>query len=191
MFSNSKKHKRLRYFFAYVLSLVMVLSNLSYMQVQATTVSDGDAQIMQVRDDGVASVSNNNSDEGNYVVGALETPIVEVVNTYATDAETGSVILRWQSIASADYYQLYRYSDDQSEAEAECLAERLTTNYYEDTVEADMPYYYYVKAVSEATNSESPYSATIWAIATSPRTTYRVIYGAETDEWYIVGNGKW
>ena len=185
MFSYSKKHKRLRYFFAYVLSLVMVLSNLSYMQVHATTVSDGDAQSMQVRDDGVASVSNNNSGQGNYVVGALETPIVEVVDTYAIDAETGSVILRWQSIASADYYQLYRYSDDQSEAEAECLEERLTTNYYVDTVEVDMPYYYYVKAVSEATNSESPYSATIWAVATSPRTTYRVIYGAETDDIFL------
>ena len=185
MFSYSKKHKSLRYFFAYVLSWVMVLSNLSYMQVQATTVSDGDAQIMQVNDDGVASVSNNNSGEGNNEVGALETPVVEIAETQKIDAETGTITLNWQSIASADYYQLYRYSDDQSEAEADCLAERLTTNTYVDTVEVDMPYYYYVKAVSEATNNESPYSATIWGIVTSSRTAHRVIYGAETEDIFL------
>ena len=99
-----------------------------------------------------------------YVKGALEKPIVEL------EEKDGKIVIAWQEIAGAEYYELYRYTSGQDMTDAVCIAERLTTNTFTDEeVEIDVPYYYYVKAVSETDANESPYSEVVWTVVASER----------------------
>ncbi|MBQ8625157.1 MAG: hypothetical protein IJ419_03170, partial [Agathobacter sp.] len=99
-----------------------------------------------------------------YVKGALEKPVVEL------EVKDGKIVLSWQKIAGAEYYVVYRYSSDEGVDNAVCVAEKLTANAYTDAnVKVDVPYYYYVKAVTESDDNESPLSETVWTVCASER----------------------
>jgi len=96
-----------------------------------------------------------------YVQGALAKPVVDI------KASAADITLSWAAVDGAEYYQVYRYSFDEGEENAVCVAERLTALSYQDTaVEQEMPYYYQVKAVSDTASNESPLSETVWQVAT-------------------------
>jgi len=164
MVLHFKKNKRLRYVLAYVLSLVLFLSNFSSMQVQAYTVGGDNAEML--------------SEE------SFAAPVV----TAESNRKLKTITLSWEAITGAAYYQVFRYSDDQSEAEAECISDHLTENKYVDAIDidnVDMPFYYYVKAVSEANGNESSCSETVWSMVPSSRTAHRVVYGAQTEDIFL------
>ena len=97
-----------------------------------------------------------------YVVAALGKPEVSVTAT-ATD-----ITLSWDVINGAEYYQVYRYSFDEGEAGAVCVADKLAETSYQDiNVVAETPYYYQVMAVSESTKNQSPLSDTVWQVPTA------------------------
>ena len=99
-----------------------------------------------------------------YVKGALEKPVVEL------EEKDKQIVVTWQKINGAEYYVVYRYTSDQGPEGAVVVAERLTTNTFTDKdVKVDVPYYYYVKAVSETDENESPYSVTEWKVVASER----------------------
>ena len=122
-----------------------------------------------------------------FVLGALETPVIAITAPQvAENATKGTITLDWQDVASAEYYQVYRYSADQGENAAVLVAEELTVSEYVDnTAVVDMPYYYYVKAVCEAQDNESPFSATVWNVVTTKRDGNYTIYGAETEDLFL------
>lgn len=114
-----------------------------------------------------------------YVLGAMEKPVVEIAAT------ASSISLKWQVINGTEYYQVYRYSFDEGEDAATCVAERLTTNSYTDTnVEQEMPYYYQVKAVSDSANNSSPLSDTVWQVPTAGHSG-DYVYEDEATEIFI------
>ncbi len=114
-----------------------------------------------------------------YVMGALAKPVVEIKAT-ATD-----ISISWDAVSGAEYYQVYRYSFDEGEANAVCVAERLTATSYKDTnVTQEMPYYYQVKAISDSTNNSSPLSETVWQVATAGHTG-DYVYEDEATEIFI------
>ena len=100
-----------------------------------------------------------------YVMGALEKPVVDIT----TDAS--SITISWDAVDSAEYYKVYRYTYDEGETNAVCVAERFTETVYKDTnVAKEMPYYYCVQAFSDATANQSPVSATVWQVPTEGHT---------------------
>lgn len=114
-----------------------------------------------------------------YVLGALAKPILSITST-ASD-----VTVSWDAVSGAEYYQVYRYSYDEGEAAAVCVKDRLTEIAYKDAdVTQEVPYYYYVKAVSDSTNNASPYSETVWAVPTSGHTG-DYVYENEATEIFI------
>ena len=99
-----------------------------------------------------------------FVQGALEKPVVE------HEIKDGKIVLTWQEVAGAEYYVVYRYSSDEGADNAVVVAQKLTTNTYTDSnVKEDVPYYYYVKAVTETNDNESPFSEVVWDIVASER----------------------
>ena len=113
------------------------------------------------------------------VVAALAKPVLSVSST-ASD-----ITVSWDAVAGAEYYQVYRYSYDEGEAGATCVANRLTATTYKDSsVTSEVPYYYYVKAVSDSANNESPFSDTVWAVPTAGHTG-AYVYENEATEIFI------
>ncbi|HIW81990.1 MAG TPA: hypothetical protein H9742_10840 [Candidatus Acetatifactor stercoripullorum] len=99
------------------------------------------------------------------VLGALAKPVVSIT------AGAADITLSWEPVSGAEYYQVFRYSYDEGEQGAVCVAQKLTEASYCDTnVTAQMPYYYQVKAVSDTADNESPLSDTVWQLVTGVRT---------------------
>lgn len=114
-----------------------------------------------------------------YVLGALAKPILSITST-ASD-----ITVSWDAVSGAEYYQVYRYSYDEGEAAAVCVKDRLTETTYKDVnVTQEVPYYYYVKAVSDSASNASPYSETVWAVPTSGHTG-DYVYESEATEIFI------
>ena len=101
--------------------------------------------------------------EAIFVLGALAKPVVEITRN------ASSISLKWEEDKTVDYFLVYRYSYDEGEEKIHQIAKVTESSYTDTTVEQEMPYYYRVKAVSEATNNESPFSETVWSVATANR----------------------
>lgn len=121
------------------------------------------------------------------VKGALTQPVVTIEAQVADDdATTGAIVLDWQDVANAEYYQVFRYSYDQGEEGAQCIASKVTASAYTDTTaKVDMPYYYYVQAMAPSIDNESPVSKTVWNVVTTKRDGNQVIYGMETEDIFL------
>lgn len=110
-----------------------------------------------------------------YVMSALAKPVVQAV------AGQSDIALSWKKVEGAEYYLVYRYSFDEG-AEASAQIARVTEAAYTDTnVTAQVPYYYQVKAVSDATDNASPLSDTVWTVVT-PERTGEYVYEDEATE---------
>lgn len=109
------------------------------------------------------------------VVGALEKPVVSIT------AAASQISLDWQDVAGAEYYLVYRYSFDETEAASAQVAKVTDSEYADTDVSAEMPYYYNVKAVSETADNESPLSDTVWQVAT-PGHSGAYVYEREATE---------
>ncbi len=101
--------------------------------------------------------------EAIFVLGALAKPVVEITRN------ASSISLKWEEDKTVDYFLVYRYSYDEGEEKIHQITKVTESSYTDTTVEQEMPYYYRVKAVSEATNNESPFSETVWSVATANR----------------------
>ncbi len=110
-----------------------------------------------------------------YVVGALAKP--EVTAT----AAASSVALDWQDVEQAEYYLVYRYSYDEGAEGATQIAKVTASDYTDTAVTAEVPYYYYVKAVSDTASNESPFSETVWVVPTAGHTS-EYVYEDEATE---------
>ncbi|MBQ2803634.1 MAG: hypothetical protein IJF07_07025, partial [Lachnospiraceae bacterium] len=110
--------------------------------------------------------------ESIYVKGALERPVVEIL------AGASSISLDWQDVAEAEYYLVYRYSFDEGAEASAQIAKVTGSEYIDSTVTAEMPYYYNVIAISEATDNQSTLSDTVWQVAT-PGHTGEYVYEDE------------
>lgn len=111
-----------------------------------------------------------------FVQGALEKPVLNIT------AEADSITISWNAIKDAEYYKVYRYSFDEGEANVVCIEERFTETTYKDTsVTKEMPYYYYVQAVSDTVNNQSPFSAIVWQVPTEGHTG-EYVYEKEATE---------
>lgn len=88
---------------------------------------------------------------------ALQAPVV----TLPYVSESGKVVLSWTASAGAESYEVYRSHDGK---QAEKIATVTETSYTDTTVEAEVPYYYSVKAVSS--NNYSPLSEEAWTLPT-------------------------
>lgn len=122
------------------------------------------------------------------VTGALAAPVVTAT------ADAASITLTWSEDSNATSYDVYRYSFDEGERKAAIVQSVSEASFTDTSVEAEMPYYYYVIAKS-ATNSSAA-SETVWAVATSGHTG-DYVYESEATEIFItkksydtVFNGK-
>jgi len=122
------------------------------------------------------------------VTGALAAPVVTAT------ADASSITLTWDGDSNASSYDVYRYSFDEGERKAAIVQNVTEATFTDTSVEAEMPYYYYVIAKS-ATNSSAP-SETVWAVATAGHTG-DYVYESEATEIFItrksydtVFNGK-
>ena len=113
--------------------------------------------------------------EAIFVLGALAKPVVEITRN------ASSISLKWEEDKTVDYFLVYRYSYDEGEEKIHQIAKVTESSYTDTTVEQEMPYYYRVKAISEATNNESPFSETVWSVATANREG-EFVYEEETTE---------
>ncbi len=107
------------------------------------------------------SVNNRNTYvESNEVeiVAALEAPVVTVNTVSAAD----KVRLSWTVSPQATSYEVYRRSSD--ETKATLIATVTGTSYIDETVTAEVPYYYYVVAKS-ADNFSNPQEE-VWTLPT-------------------------
>lgn len=110
------------------------------------------------------------------VIAALPTPKVSISST-ATE-----IALNWETVNGAVKYEVYKYSFDEGEANATLVATVTTTSYKDTAVEAEMPYYYSVKAYS-SDNYSNP-SEYVWAVPTAGHTG-EYVYEDEATEIII------
>ncbi len=113
--------------------------------------------------------------EAVYVLSALAKPVV------TAKADASGIALDWQDVASAEYYQIYRYSFDEGADAVKCIATVAESAYKDTAAQAEMPYYYSVKAVSDTEANFSPFSDIIWAVATAGHTGEYVYEDEATD----------
>ncbi len=79
-----------------------------------------------------------------HVIPALAKPIVTISGSDSV------VDLSWNAIENATYYNIYRKSAEESEYQLLVSDKSITTNSFKDTnVVNEIPYYYYVQAMSE------------------------------------------
>lgn len=102
--------------------------------------------------------------EPTYVVAALTAPTVSITS------DATSVSLKWDGINQAGYYEVYRYSYDETEKGAKKIATVTATSYKDTAVTAEMPYYYYVKAYTKNADNWSNASNTEWAVPSAGHT---------------------
>ncbi len=95
------------------------------------------------------------------ILAALTAPVV------MTKASENSIELSWKAVETAKKYEIYRYSYDETESGAKLIGTTENTEYTDQNITQQMPYYYYVKAFS-GTN-ESNGSEAVWAVATGER----------------------
>ncbi len=96
---------------------------------------------------------------------ALDRPVLSAEAHKIGETDEPYVALTWNAIDGAETYQVYRYAYGE---QAACIGEVSTTSYQDSDVEFEVPYYYYVIAMS-ATNSGNP-SNTVWSLITGERT---------------------
>lgn len=96
------------------------------------------------------------------VIAALTTPVVSISATESV------VSLGWEAIDKANRYEVYRYSYDETEANATKVATVTDTSYADKDIVEEMPYYYYVVAYS-VDNYSNP-SETVWTVPTKGHT---------------------
>lgn len=92
----------------------------------------------------------------NYIP-ALERPAVT-----AEGDETG-IVLTWNAVTGAESYEIWRYASGEDASAAVKIADTAESRYEDADVEAEVPYYYYVTAMSSS-NSGNP-SDTVWAMS--------------------------
>lgn len=112
------------------------------------------------------SVSQNIANRNAYVesneatiIAALSKPVVTLPYT----SPANQVSLTWTPSAGATRYEVYRKSSD--EAEMTKIADVTTTSYVDNTVQAEVPYYYYVKGFSE--DNFGNFSDEVWTLPTN------------------------
>lgn len=99
-----------------------------------------------------------------YVKGALDSPEISISSTKS------SITLSWPSVKGAERYEIYRYSYDEGEDGAKIVSKQTSTTYTDTSVEAEMPYYYYVVAYSDTDNNWSNPSETVWSLPSAGHT---------------------
>lgn len=95
------------------------------------------------------------------LIAALSQPVV------SADASENGVTVKWEAVEKAQRYELYRYSYDEGEEAVRLLANITDLTYTDNSVELNMPYYYYVIAYSDDNNSNP--SETAWAVPAAAR----------------------
>lgn len=95
------------------------------------------------------------------ITAALPAPAVTAI------ADEDSIKLSWEAVETADRYEVYRYSYDETKAGARLIGTSQVPEYTDSTITQQMPYYYYVKAFSSTNSSNA--SQEVWAVATGPR----------------------
>lgn len=93
-----------------------------------------------------------------YVVAALTSPELEA------EADASSVSLTWNAVEQAAYYEVYRYSYDETASGVKKIATTTAPAYKDTEVTAEMPYYYYVKAFTTNAENWSNASNTVWKV---------------------------
>ena len=110
------------------------------------------------------------------VIAALTRPVITITSS------SKDITLTWDAVDKAISYEVYRYSYDEGEANATKIATVTTPGYVDSKVEAEVPYYYYVVAISED-NYSNP-SKTVWEVPT-PGHTGDYVYEDEATEIFI------
>lgn len=95
------------------------------------------------------------------IVAALPAPVL------TAEAGDSSIQLTWDMVDTAEKYEIYRYSYDETETGAKLLATVSDLKYTDETVQEEMPYYYYMKSYSADNSSNN--SETVWAVAVKER----------------------
>ncbi len=93
------------------------------------------------------------------IIAALPKPVVTLPYT----SPANQVSLTWTPSAGATRYEVYRRSSDEEDMTK--IADVTTTSYVDKTVQAEVPYYYYVKGFS-STNFGN-FSDEVWTLPTN------------------------
>ena len=114
-----------------------------YYWVKAATSSSG------------ASASNFSSSDAGWRALAVPTSVSDTDGTY-----TNRVLVSWNSVTGASYYQVYRNTTNSTTGATALSSWQTNTSYYDYSATPGATYYYWVKAaVDSAGNRPSPYSS--------------------------------